>query len=284
MVFGNHDSEDGDLTRLGQLRILRDMPYSLVEAGPPDVHGKGNYVVPIRSPDPSRTQLLTLYFLDSGAYSEGMWDWFGFTPTEYDYLRQSQIDWFLHESSLVPMYERPWKPDTGKDLGDAWKRANQGKKRQTTQRSLVKPNALMFYHIPIQETYSTPDIDPLSNKKLEIGEQLDDKGTPKKNDGFFEKGLLKAVENELGGREVKIVANGHNHLTNSCRRVLGIWFCFNGGSSYSGYGKAGVDRRFRVFNVTDWGETITTYGRTEHGEIIDQIVLVGHGGPTPYEG
>ncbi|KAG8814505.1 hypothetical protein FRC18_001941 [Serendipita sp. 400] len=284
MVFGNHDSEVGDLTRHGQLRILRNMPYSLVEAGPPDIHGVGNYVLSVRSPDPSRTRLLTLYFLDSGSYSAGAWDWFGWTPTEYDYLRQSQIDWFLHESSLSPMHERPWHPDTGKDLGDAWGRTGQGKKRQTSQRSLVKPNGLMFYHIPIQETYSTADIDPISNKKLEIGEQLDDKSTPKKNDGFFDKGLLKAFENELGGREIKVVANGHVHLTNSCRRVLGIWFCFNGGSSYSGYGKTGVDRRFRVFNITDWGETITTYGRTEHGEVVDKIVLVGHGGPTPYEG
>ena len=45
------------------------------------------------------THLLTLYFLDSGSYSKGFIDWFGFfTPTEYDYIHQSQIDWFLQES------------------------------------------------------------------------------------------------------------------------------------------------------------------------------------------
>jgi hypothetical protein len=61
------------------------------------------------------------------------------------------------------------------------------------------------------ETYSTPDIDFLSNKKLDVGEQLDPPGNPKKNEGFFEKALMKATENDMGGREVKVVANGHSH-------------------------------------------------------------------------
>jgi hypothetical protein len=66
----------------------------------------------------SKMHLLTLYFLDSGSYSKGVLDWFGFfIPTEYDWIRQvggsrflflatpfilnytqSQIDWFLQES------------------------------------------------------------------------------------------------------------------------------------------------------------------------------------------
>lgn len=137
------------MTRTEQIKFLRAMPYSLVNVGPDDVHGAGNYVLSVRSPDPSRTQLLTLYFLDSGSYSAGMWDWFGFIPTEYDYIRQSQINWFLQESSLVPMHERPWSPDGGRDIGDAWKRAEKNKKRQAAERTLVKPNALMFYHIPM---------------------------------------------------------------------------------------------------------------------------------------
>ena len=35
----------------------------------------------------SKTQLLTLYLLDSGAYSKGIFDWFGFHPTEYDWIK-----------------------------------------------------------------------------------------------------------------------------------------------------------------------------------------------------
>lgn len=73
-------------------------------------------------------------------------------------------------------------------------------------------------------------------------------------------------------------------VSDNCRRVQGVWFCFNGGSSYSGYGKAGYDRRFRIFNIADYGETIKTYKRTEHGSVLDEMVLVGPGGPAPYEG
>ena len=54
--------------------------------------------------------------------------------------------------------------------------------------------------------------------------------------------------------------------------------------SYSGYGKIGFDRRFRIFDISDYGETIRTYKRTEHDEIIDRMNLVGDGAPAPWEG
>lgn len=59
----------------------------------------GSSCSPMRNFDSSKTHTLTLYFLDSGSYSRGWLDIFGFfNPTEYDYLRTSQIDWFLQES------------------------------------------------------------------------------------------------------------------------------------------------------------------------------------------
>jgi hypothetical protein len=54
--------------------------------------------------------------------------------------------------------------------------------------------------------------------------------------------------------------------------------------SYSGYGKVGFDRRFRVYDVAEYGERVETYKRTEHGDIVDREVLVGRGSPAPYEG
>lgn len=113
------------------------------------------------------------------------------------------------------MVQRPWKPDGGKDLSAVWAKRG-GKNRQATEkRTIAKPNAMMFYHIPIEETYSTPDIDAVSGKPLDIGVQMGGKGSPKTNGGMFEKGLMMAHENELGGREVKVVANGHCHSTPS---------------------------------------------------------------------
>ena len=66
--------------------------------------------------------------------------------------------------------------------------------------------------------------------------------------------------------------------------MKGVWLCFGGGGSYSGYGKVGFDRRFRIYDISDYGETIRTYKRTEKDEILDEMVLVGKGAPAQYEG
>ena len=60
--------------------------------------------------------------------------------------------------------------------------------------------------------------------------------------------------------------------------------CVSLDRSYSGYSKVGFDRRFRIYDVLEYGETIRTYKRTEKDEILDEMVLVGKGAPAPYEG
>ena len=50
-IFGNHDDEDGD-TRRDQIKYMQGLPYSLVQAGPKDIHGEGNYVLKVYSADP----------------------------------------------------------------------------------------------------------------------------------------------------------------------------------------------------------------------------------------
>jgi DNA repair exonuclease SbcCD nuclease subunit len=49
-VFGNHDDEIG-ASREEQLALMRGLPYSLVERGPKDVHGVGNYILKVMSAD-----------------------------------------------------------------------------------------------------------------------------------------------------------------------------------------------------------------------------------------
>ena len=49
-VFGNHDDEDG-ISRAAQVKYMQGLPYSLVERGPKDVHGVGNYVLKVWSAD-----------------------------------------------------------------------------------------------------------------------------------------------------------------------------------------------------------------------------------------
>ncbi|KAG8961718.1 hypothetical protein FRC03_005045, partial [Tulasnella sp. 419] len=293
IVFGNHDDES-DMTRKEQMKIYKALPYAVEDMieGPEWVDGVGNYILRVRSADPSRTPILTLYFLDSHAYSSRGWSFW--KPAEYDWIKpvsdplilvgqfistltqlQSQIDWFLEESKKIDMIERPFTPDGAKDLDKVWKNA-----RDETNKRLAKPNALMFFHIPLPESYSEPDV-TASGEKLDFGDRLDSGGAPTHNSGFFENGILKAKENDQDPNsnvpEVKVVGNGHCHLSEDCKRVKGVWMCFGGGSSFSGYGKIGFDRRFRVYEVSDYGETVRTYKRTEKGEIVGDYVLSGKG-------
>ncbi|GJE90394.1 metallo-dependent phosphatase [Phanerochaete sordida] len=284
-IFGNHDDEDGE-TRLEQVRYMQGLPYSLVEAGPKDIHGVGNYVLKVFSADPSKTHLLTLYFLDSGAYEKSSWDFFGFTHSvNYDWIHTDQINWFLEQSSRISPIVRPFMPDNVKDLGGVWKRQGQ----ITPETRLAKPNAMMFFHIPLQEAYAMADLNPITKAPLDVGlHGLEPRGSSTKQDGFYHKGVLQALETDHTGgghaREVKVIANGHCHITDNCRRVQGVWNCFGGGGSYSGYSKIGFDRRFRIYSIEDYGETIRTWKHTEHIESFHWQTLVGPGGPPPYEG
>ncbi|KZV63009.1 Metallo-dependent phosphatase [Peniophora sp. CONT] len=287
VVFGNHDDEDARETgwRSDQVKLMQGLPYSLVKAGPTDVHGVGNYVLKVLSADASRTQLLTLYFLDSGSYAKGITDWFGFwSPTEYDWIHQNQIDWFLQESAAISPIERPFVPDGAKDLAGVWARSPSPQQVAPTQRKLAKPNGLMFFHIPLPEAYDSADVDPSSGRPLDVGVSgLEGKGSASKSDGMLKKGLLAATESEHRGAgsapEVKVVGNGHCHITENCRRISGVWMCFGGGGSYEGYGKVGFDRRFRVYDISDYGETIRTYKVLESGDRIDEMALAGKGAP-----
>jgi hypothetical protein len=71
-----------------------------------------------------------------------------------------------------------------------------------------------------QESYSKADIDPHTKKPLDVGISGDEDGSSKINGGFFENGLLKAMESDhvtAGGRhEVKVVGNGHDHSKSLC--------------------------------------------------------------------
>jgi hypothetical protein len=274
-IFGNHDDQSTNMDRRFQMQHLAEMPYSLCRAGPHDVDGVGNYYLKVYSPDASKTQILTVYFLDSHGYAKKtLANWWG--PAEYDWIKPTQREWYEAISKKMPLIQRPFVPDGGKDLGHSWARNENLESRQA---KLAKPNAMMFFHIPLPEAYNSADLDRYTSKPLDVGQRLDAPGAPKHNSGFFEGGVLKMPESEEGGTEIKVIGNGHCHLSDNCRRVKGVWMCFGGGGSYSGYGRIGFDRRFRIYQVSDFGETIGTYKRTEHGTIVDKMFLVGKNAP-----
>ncbi|KAJ9094706.1 hypothetical protein QFC21_005863 [Naganishia friedmannii] len=265
-------------------------------------------VIKIRSADPSRIHLFTLYFLDSHSHQPRKlpWQW-----PDYDYIKPSQIAWFKEESKAIRAIERPFTPDGADDLGKIWKprraagKTNPGKEgsgksrfkpEQDEDKTLAKPNAIMFFHIPLAQSYGPVDEDRVTGLPLDVGTQLpgDGPGNSKTDAGMFDDGLLKTFEvddqeeEEEEGKsvrvpEVKVIGHGHSHNTDKCRRNHGVWACFGGGGSYSGYGDKEFERRFRIYQLSDYGETIETYKRTESGKIVDPMVLVGKGAPAPYQ-
>ena len=89
-----------------------------------------------------------MYFIDSGGYIKHN---FGpFTQiTDYDYIRQRQIDWFRQQSNAVQPILRPFHPDGAADLGHIGARAKKPVPPAAPAQTLAKPNALMFFHIPL---------------------------------------------------------------------------------------------------------------------------------------
>jgi len=91
-IFGNHDDE-GSLSRAAQMELIETLPYSLSKAGPPGIDGVGNYVVEILARGSSDHSAITVYLLDTHAYSPNENKFKG-----YDWIKKNQIDWF-HETA-----------------------------------------------------------------------------------------------------------------------------------------------------------------------------------------
>lgn len=191
--------------------------------------------------------LFTLYFLDSHAYQKKTLPW---AKSDYDYIKtfvatqslyadfaltvfcSSQIDWFLNASASVKPIERPFQPDGAADLSKIWRRSSSSRLRRN-ERRLGKPNAMMFFHIPLPEAYA--EADNFEGTALDVGSQLDTAGASKHNSGFFYNAIKEAFEIEemknkevewFGAEktvEVKILSHGHCHNTDRCRRTDGIW-------------------------------------------------------------
>ncbi|KAI8373473.1 Metallo-dependent phosphatase-like protein [Choanephora cucurbitarum] len=90
-VFGNHD-DGADLTRDELLEVMRRLPYSMVQQGPLDLPGVGNYMLNIfKSNQKQADPAFALYFLDSHGYAED-------DQEGYDYIKLEQLDWLVHSS------------------------------------------------------------------------------------------------------------------------------------------------------------------------------------------
>ncbi|KAF2844437.1 Metallo-dependent phosphatase [Plenodomus tracheiphilus IPT5] len=250
-VFGNHDSEGiHALSRSAQMSLLQDLPYSLSEAGPEQVAGIGNYYIQVLAPDPSQLPVSTLYFLDShGEIPRKIFS------TDYDAIKQSQIDWFKTASQTQ-------RAELEKDHN---------------KNSFYLP--MVFQHIPLPE-FKDPGLVIRSGHRGEPTEG------PSFNSHFYD---------ALAEEGISALGCGHDHANDFCALLPqkthnsrktpgprpGPWLCHAGGSGFGGYGTYGgkpCQRRMRVWEFNTETKSLTTWMRVRYAvNRVDELVLVQDG-------
>ncbi|MBQ2278347.1 MAG: metallophosphoesterase, partial [Clostridia bacterium] len=114
-VYGNHDDE-GALSREKQQVVYEEFPYCMSQAGPEDIKGVGNYVIPVYSSDESRTDpIFSVWGMDSGGYvtdkglagrqavlNRTMYQ--GHSGSSYAYMPFTQIRWYYNTSEEIEAY------------------------------------------------------------------------------------------------------------------------------------------------------------------------------------
>lgn len=202
------------------------MPFSLSQAGPPEVDGVGNYVVEILAPAPSQHSAITLYFLDSHSYSPDEATYKG-----YDWIKPNQIQWFR---------------ETARGL--------QAKNDRYSHIHLD----MAFIHIPLPE-YT------LQGNVFAGGDYREPSTAPGFNSGFYEALKEQGVVSVGCGHDhVNDFCALKPQSADSKDNRLGPWMCYAGGSGFGGYaGYGGYHRRIRVWEVDTNAGRVFTWTRVE---------------------
>lgn len=201
------------------MSLLSTMPYSLSQPGPEDVEGVGNYVVEVLAPSPSTHSAVTLYFLDSHAYSPDEASFRG-----YDWVKPSQIAWFKETAQSL------------KTRNDKYSHSHFD---------------MAFIHIPLPE-YA------MSDNIVAGGEFKEPSTAPGFNSGFYQ-ALKEEGVAAVGCGHDHVNDFCALRPESKDDKNLGPWMCYAGGSGFGGYaGYGGFHRRVRAWEVdTNSGRMIT---------------------------
>jgi hypothetical protein len=196
-VYGNHDGEIG-ISKEEQQAHYESYDHCLSKAGDADVAGVGNYVIPVygSTEDTADVVKFAVWGLDSGDYlteeeeaalfPKGTNIFPDYGGTDYDYIRHSQIQWYIESSDLL--------------------KANNGGE---------PVYGLMAFHIPLQETYlAWVNRDGLTWNGV--------KNEPVAASGF-NSGLYEVLR---ARGDIKAVANGHDHINDFMVEYGGIKLCY----------------------------------------------------------
>lgn len=104
-ILGNHEGEHPlAFSRKNLIRMWSDhkkYPHSLVQPGPEDIYGYGNYVVDLLNADHKISQ--SLIFMDSGAnVSKEDVKKLHISKASYDYIKPDQINWYKDKIKVLP--------------------------------------------------------------------------------------------------------------------------------------------------------------------------------------
>jgi hypothetical protein len=224
------------------MSILQSLPFCLCESGPEQVDGVGNFHVQVLDPIHSQRSILDLYFLDSHAEMQS-WIPSWIRKPAYDYIKQSQIDWFLNTS-------RSQRSAREKDSNDK-----------------LLHMSLVFQHIPLPE-FEDPRLSIRSGHRREPTEG------PKLNSNFYD---------ALVEEGVSAIGCGHDHVNDFCAHIpttsrAGPWLCYGGTcgfGGYSSYGKQRYQRRARVWELDTITGSLRTWMRLQFGlDRVNELVLV----------
>ncbi|MBM7568769.1 metallophosphoesterase family protein [Paenibacillus sacheonensis] len=92
VIYGNHDSEKG-ITRERLNGILTEYGSNLSVDGPEDIHGIGNYVLPVAG-SADDADAAALYLFDSNDYAPE-------SVGGYGWIHPDQVQWYCRESQAL---------------------------------------------------------------------------------------------------------------------------------------------------------------------------------------
>lgn len=230
------------------MSLLQSLPFSLCQSGPEEAGGIGNYYLQIYGHEQSQLALSTLYLLDShGQILSRVKD------PDYDWIKQSQIDWFMCTSQALRKAREKHDNDNHFHL------------------------SLAFQHIPLPE-YADLELIVKGGYRREPTEG------PSFNSRFYD---------VLAKEHVAALGCAHDHVNDfcalrqqqGCEEVQGPWLCYGGGSGFGGYGSYDgkrYHRRSRVWELDTNIGGIRTWKRVEYAkERLDELVLVRGGEVVP---
>jgi hypothetical protein len=238
-VYGNHDDNYG-LSNAKQQPVYESYPHCVSKAGPEDISGVGNYVLPIYDAEGKRI-LFNVFGLDSHSGLREFKEEFGlpadmrifqpasFTQSSYDTVHFDQMMWYWQTSCAMEKHEG------------------------------AKIPALMYMHIPLPEH----GLVTMHRDDCEFeGGQLEDVACAPLNGGLFSACLQRG--------DVKAIFCGHDHVNDFSAEYCGIKLGYDGFLSYHACHK-NLIRGGRVFEIhADDPAKIETYMVRVHDILGDE--------------